>query len=67
MMVDLEERSIEPLPATCQECGATLTDAELQAFVEGDGPPLCTIHAAEVVPVPEPDEADEAGSGFDAA
>jgi hypothetical protein len=59
-MPDLEEQSIEPLPATCQECGAQLTDAELRAVVEGDGPPLCTVHAADVGPVPDPDDSGDA-------
>ena len=61
--MDLEERTIEQLPDRCQNCGATLTDAEKQAALT-EGPPsglvLCTTCASEVVPVDEIEE-DEAG------
>lgn len=52
----LEERTIEDLPNRCQNCGATLTDAEKRAALvegSGSGQVLCTICAAEVVPVEE--------------
>ena len=55
--VDLEERSIEQLPNSCQNCGAVLTDAEKQIALEGGAPVLCTTCAAEQVPVSE----DEVG------
>jgi hypothetical protein len=46
--VDLEERTIEELPARCQNCGATLTDAEkATALEEGAEVVLCTTCAAE--------------------
>lgn len=32
----------------CVECGAKLTSEELQATLEGGGPALCKIHAAEL-------------------
>jgi hypothetical protein len=52
----LEERTIEQLPDRCQNCGATLTDAEKNTALT-EGPPsglvLCKICAAEVVPVEE--------------
>jgi len=57
--VELEERTIEQLPDRCQNCGATLTDAEKSSALT-EGPPsglvLCTTCAAEVVPVDEVDE-----------
>jgi hypothetical protein len=54
--VDLEERSIDPvIERTCAECGATLTDAEIQASLESNGPFLCSVHAAEQVPLDEED------------
>jgi len=54
--VELEDRTIEQLPDRCQNCGATLTDAEKETALT-DGPPsglvLCTTCASEVVPVEE--------------
>jgi hypothetical protein len=55
----LEERTIEQLPDRCDNCGATLTDAEKQtALVEGtrSGQVLCTTCANEVVPLDEETE-----------
>jgi hypothetical protein len=57
--MELEERTIEQLPDRCQNCGATLTDAEKSiALTEGpsSGLVLCTTCAAEVVPVDEGEE-----------
>jgi hypothetical protein len=57
--VDLEERTIESLPDTCQSCGATLTDAEKQTALEsGATPVLCASCAAEQAPAAEPVEED---------
>jgi hypothetical protein len=53
--VDLEERTLEDVPNRCEECGAELTPQELEAVLESGGPALCTIHAAEVVPVADED------------
>ncbi|MGE5636893.1 MAG: hypothetical protein ACM3UV_08145 [Nocardioidaceae bacterium] len=54
--MDLEERSIDPvIERTCAECGATLTEAEIKASLESDGPYLCSVHAAEQVPLDEED------------
>jgi hypothetical protein len=55
--MDLEEKTIEHPGDRCEECGAKLTPAELQAVMESGGPPLCSIHADEFVSVGE----DEAG------
>jgi hypothetical protein len=60
--MDLEEHTLETAEEHCQECGARLTEQEMRAVLESGGPSLCTIHAAEVVPVAEEDsEFDEEG------
>jgi hypothetical protein len=48
--MDLEERSIEAVGDRCEECGAKLTQAELEAVLESGGPQLCSVHAAEDEP-----------------
>jgi hypothetical protein len=48
--MDLEERSLDRAGDRCEECGARLTPAELQAVMENGGPALCAIHAAEDEP-----------------
>jgi hypothetical protein len=49
--VDLEERTIESLPERCENCGATLTDAEKQRILDGgEAVALCTVCAAEQEP-----------------
>jgi hypothetical protein len=61
--MELEERTIEQLPDRCQNCGATLTDAEKRtALDEGtkSGAVLCTVCASEVVPLDE--DEDEAAA-----
>ena len=45
---------------TCAECGATLTDEEIRASLDAGGPYLCSVHAAEEVPLEEEDVAEEA-------
>lgn len=62
-MAELEERTIEQLPDRCENCGATLTGAEKQAYLtEGaSGPILCSVCADEVVPLAEEDDEPEAG------
>ena len=54
--MDLEPRTIEQIGERCEECGATLTPAELKAALEEGQRPLCTVHAAEAAALPEPDE-----------
>jgi hypothetical protein len=62
--VDLEERTIESLPERCENCGATLTQAEKQRILDaGESVPLCTVCAAEQEPAIDT-EADEAEAGF---
>jgi hypothetical protein len=58
--MDLEERSLEKVGERCEECGARLTKAELQAVLESGGPTLCSIHAAEIAPL-EDDGASDSG------
>jgi hypothetical protein len=51
--MDLEEHTLETAGERCEECGAKLTEAELAAVLESGGPTLCTVHAAERVPLDE--------------
>jgi hypothetical protein len=55
--VDLEEHSVDPvIQRTCAECGVKLTPREIEASLDSDGPFLCTIHAAEEVPLEEEEQ-----------
>jgi len=57
----LEERTIEELPERCENCGATLTQAEKQRILDdGATASLCTTCAAEVAPLADPEEDSEA-------
>ena len=51
----LEEQSgVDPvIERTCAECGAKLTEAEIQASLDTGGPFLCTVHANEEVALDE--------------
>ncbi|MGH2803636.1 MAG: hypothetical protein ACRDL4_11400 [Thermoleophilaceae bacterium] len=53
--MDLEEREgVDPvIERRCAECGATLTQQEITAALEGGGPFLCTVHANEEVALDE--------------
>jgi hypothetical protein len=53
--MDLEERSgVDPvIERACAECGTKLTDEEIKASLETGGPFLCTVHAAEEIPMEE--------------
>jgi uncharacterized protein with PIN domain len=53
----LEEQSLDQTSDRCEECGAKLTRAEMEAALESGGPALCTVHADEFVPVSEEDDA----------
>lgn len=48
--MDLEEQTLDHVADRCEECGAKLTAAEIQAAMESGGPALCSIHAAEDEP-----------------
>ena len=54
--MDLEETSgVDPvIERTCAECGTKLTEAEITASMEAGGPFLCSVHAAEEVPMEDP-------------
>jgi hypothetical protein len=50
--MDLEEHSLDPvIERRCAECGAQLTSEEIQASLESNGQFLCSVHAAEQVPL----------------
>ncbi len=48
--MDLEEKTLDDVSDRCEECGAKLTQGEIQAAMETGGPALCSIHAAEDEP-----------------
>ncbi len=55
--MDTEPHSLDPvIERTCAECGAKLTSQEIQASLDSGGPYLCTVHAAEQVPIEEGEE-----------
>ena len=57
--MDLEPHNVDPvIERKCAECGATLTEGEIEASLDAGGPYLCTIHATEQVPLEEEDEPD---------
>ena len=57
--MDLEEKTLDQVGDRCEECGAKLTQRELEQVIESGGPALCSIHAAEVVPVGDDADLDE--------
>lgn len=58
--MDLEEKSLDPvIERECAECGAKLTDEEIQESLEAGGPYLCSVHAAERVPIEDEDDLTE--------
>ena len=60
--MDLEEKTLEPaVPDRCQVCGAQLIPSEQRAILESGSAPLCSIHAAEVLPLEEEGAVDEQG------
>jgi hypothetical protein len=59
--MELEEHTLESAGERCEECGARLTQRELEAVIEAGGPTLCAIHAAEVVLDAAGDDDDELG------
>jgi hypothetical protein len=56
--MSLEEDTHKQAGDRCEECGAKLTPAELEAVLESGGPALCAIHAAEDEPGLVADEAE---------
>ncbi len=57
--MDLEEHTLEAAGERCEECGALLTERELELALEAGGPTLCSVHLAEVFPIAD-EEAGEA-------
>ena len=58
--MDLEEHTLDPvIERTCAECGAKLTREEIQASLDAGGPYLCSVHAAEEVPLDEDQGVEE--------
>ena len=58
--MDLEEQSLDPvIERECAECGAALTEEEIRASLESGGAYLCSVHAAEQVPVEDVEDALE--------
>ena len=58
--MDLEEHTLDPvIERTCAECGVKLTSEEIQASLDSGGPYLCSVHAAEEVPLDEDQAVDE--------
>jgi hypothetical protein len=53
--MELEEKEgVDPvIERRCAECGTRLTEAEIKAALETDGPFLCSVHASEEVTVDE--------------
>lgn len=56
--MDLEEQTLESAQERCEECGAPLTDREIELALERGGPSLCTVHAAETEPAEELEDAE---------
>jgi uncharacterized protein with PIN domain len=57
--MDLEEKTLEQVGDRCEECGAKLTQRELEQVLESGGPALCTIHAQEEVSVSDTEDLEE--------
>ena len=60
--MDLEPHSVDPvIERTCAECGATLTQEEIRASLDAGEVYLCSVHAAEEVPLEAEDELPSEG------
>ena len=46
--MSLEEHTLENAGERCEECGAKLTERELELALERNGPTLCGVHLAEL-------------------
>jgi hypothetical protein len=56
--MSLEEHTLEQAGERCEECGAKLTERELELALERSGPTLCSVHLAEL-DVPAGEDADD--------
>jgi hypothetical protein len=52
--MDLEEHTLESVSERCEECGAQLTQREMELALEDGGPNLCSVHRAEALELDEP-------------
>ena len=59
--MDLEEHTLDTAGDRCEECGAELTEQEKAAVLESGGPNLCSIHAAEQVPLADEEAVSDEG------
>ena len=50
----LEEHTLESVSERCEECGAALTEREIELALESGGPNLCSVHRAESVDLDDP-------------
>ncbi|MBV9212247.1 MAG: hypothetical protein JOZ25_01230 [Actinobacteria bacterium] len=58
--MDLEPHSVDPvIQRTCAECGAELTVREIEASMESGDVYLCSVHAAEQVPLDQEHEVEQ--------
>ena len=58
--MDLEPHSVDPvIERTCAECGAMLTEEEIKASLDAGDTYLCSVHAAEQVPLADEDQVEE--------
>ena len=55
-VMGLEEHSLESASERCEECGAKLTEREIELALESGGPNLCTVHRTEAVDLDEEPE-----------
>ena len=54
--MDLEEHTLESVSERCEECGAALTEREIELALESGGPNLCSVHRAESVELDDPSD-----------
>jgi hypothetical protein len=52
--MDLEEHTLESVSEKCEECGAALTQREIELALESGGPNLCSVHRAESLELDDP-------------
>ncbi len=52
--MDLEEHTLESVSGKCEECGAALTQREIELALESGGPNLCSVHHAESLELDDP-------------
>lgn len=61
--MSLEEHTLEQVGERCEECGAKLTEREIELALERGGPTLCSIHLADVVVEEQDDDAQPETGG----